>query len=163
MALSSNFVQQVKADTDIVLIIGEHLRLRKSRSWKGRSKKTGPIYGPIRIGPSVRPVDSDGVYRTPEIGDSRNRRVRIWQPRYNIFGGGGTMQDYEFTVVIEKDEDGRFVAICPALQGCYTEGETEEEARQLIEDAIRLHVESRIARNEPIYQEVGSHKVRVAV
>ena len=77
------------------------------------------------------------------------------------------MRGYEFTVVIEKDEDGRFVAICPALQGCYTEGETEgeteEEARQLIEDAIRLHVESRIARDEPIYQEVGSHKVRVAV
>jgi predicted RNase H-like HicB family nuclease len=30
------------------------------------------------------------------------------------------MQDYEFTVVIEKDEDGRFLAICPGLQGCYT-------------------------------------------
>ncbi len=73
------------------------------------------------------------------------------------------MQDYEFTVVIERDKDGRFVAICPALQGCYTEGETEEEARQLIEDAMRLHVESRIARGETIYQEVGSHKVRVAV
>ena len=57
------------------------------------------------------------------------------------------MPDYEFTVVIERDEDGRFVAICPALQGCYTEGETEEEARQLIEDAIRLHVESRLAKN----------------
>jgi predicted RNase H-like HicB family nuclease len=73
------------------------------------------------------------------------------------------MQDYQFTVVIEKDEDGRFVAICPALQGCYTEGETEDEARQLIEDAIRLHVESRLRRNEPIYEEVGSHKVRIAV
>ena len=73
------------------------------------------------------------------------------------------MRGYEFTVVIERDEDGRFVAICPALQGCYTEGETEEEARRLIEDAIRLHVESRIARDEPIYEEVGSHKVRVAV
>ena len=33
-------------------------------------------------------------------------------------GGCETMQGYEFTVVIEKDEDGRFVAICPALQGC---------------------------------------------
>ncbi len=66
-------------------------------------------------------------------------------------------------MVIERDEDGRFVAICPALQGCYTEGETEEEARQLIKDAIRLHVESRIVRDEPIYEEVGSHKMRVAV
>ena len=73
------------------------------------------------------------------------------------------MRGYEFTVVIEKDEGDRFVAILPALQGCYTEGETEEEARELIEDAIRLHVESRIARDEPIYQEVSSLKVRVAV
>ena len=62
----------------------------------------------------------------------------------------------EFNVIIEKDEDGRFVAICPALQGCYTEGETEAEAHQLIEDAIRLHIESRLARNEPIYEGVGS-------
>lgn len=63
----------------------------------------------------------------------------------------------------EQDEDGRFVALCPVLQGCYSEGETQQEARELIEDAIRLHVESRVARNEPIYREVGSHKVRVAM
>ena len=54
------------------------------------------------------------------------------------------MAEYEFTVVIGRDEDGRFLAICPALQGCYTEGETEEEAGDLIEDAIRLHVEDRL-------------------
>ncbi len=73
------------------------------------------------------------------------------------------MTEYEFTVVIELDEDGRFLAICPALQGCYTEGETEDEARALIKDAIRLHVEHRLASSEPIYQEVGAAKVHVAV
>jgi predicted RNase H-like HicB family nuclease len=73
------------------------------------------------------------------------------------------MADYEFTIVIEKDEDGRFLAICPALQGCYTEGETEEEARSLIEDAIRLHIQDRIEQGEPICQEVGTGRVRVAV
>jgi predicted RNase H-like HicB family nuclease len=51
----------------------------------------------------------------------------------------------------------------PALQGCYTEGETEAEARALIEDAIRLHVEDRLATGEPIYAEVGTSKVRVAL
>jgi predicted RNase H-like HicB family nuclease len=73
------------------------------------------------------------------------------------------MKPYEFTVVIEQDEEGRYLAICPALQGCYTEGETEEEARELIEDAIRLHIESRIALNEPIYKEVSTRKIRVAL
>jgi predicted RNase H-like HicB family nuclease len=61
------------------------------------------------------------------------------------------MQEYRFTVVIERDEDGRYLAICPALQGCYSEGETEDEAKELIEDAIRLHIEARLARGEPIY------------
>ena len=73
------------------------------------------------------------------------------------------MTEFEFTVVIERDEDGRFVAICPALQGCYTEGESEEEARELIQDAIRLHVEARLEAGEPTYQEVGSTKIRLTV
>lgn len=73
------------------------------------------------------------------------------------------MTEYQFTVVIEQDEDGRYIAICPSLQGCCTEGETEEEVRELIEDAIRLHVLDRIESGEPIYQEVGTTIVRIAV
>ncbi|MDQ6603881.1 MAG: type II toxin-antitoxin system HicB family antitoxin [Chloroflexota bacterium] len=71
------------------------------------------------------------------------------------------MDYYEFTVVIECDEDGRYVAICPALQGCYTEGETEKEAWEMIEDAIRLHIEHRLETGEPIYREVSAAKVRI--
>jgi predicted RNase H-like HicB family nuclease len=73
------------------------------------------------------------------------------------------MSEYEFTVVIDQDEDGRFVAICPALQGCNTEGESEKEARNLIEDAIRLHVLDRLESGEPIPQEVETTRVRVRV
>lgn len=73
------------------------------------------------------------------------------------------MKIYEFTVVIERDEDGRYVAVVPALQGCYTEGETEQEVRDLIEDAIRLHVEDRLERGEHIQQEIGSSRVKIAI
>ncbi|HMC20385.1 MAG TPA: type II toxin-antitoxin system HicB family antitoxin [Thermoanaerobaculia bacterium] len=73
------------------------------------------------------------------------------------------MQNYQLTVVIERDEDGRFLAICPALQGCYTEGESEAEARDLIADAIRLHIESRLERGEPIPAEVSTEKITVSV
>jgi predicted RNase H-like HicB family nuclease len=73
------------------------------------------------------------------------------------------MKNYELTVVIERDEDGRFLAICPALQGCYTEGESEAEARDSIADAIRLHIESRLERGERIPSEVSTEKVTVSV
>ena len=47
---------------------------------------------------------------------------------------------YQFPVVIEKDEDGFFVADCPDLPGCHTQGKTLEEAITNIRDAIKLHL-----------------------
>jgi len=73
------------------------------------------------------------------------------------------VSEFEFTVVIETDEDGRYVATVPALQGCYTEAETEAEVRELVKDAIRLHVEDRLERGEPIAREVATTRVRIAV
>lgn len=52
-------------------------------------------------------------------------------------------------VVVEIDSDGYF-AYCPSLQGCYTQGDTYEEALANIEDAIRLHIEDRLENGEPI-------------
>lgn len=77
--------------------------------------------------------------------------------------GEEIMKTYEFTVVLERDEDGRYIAICPSLQGCYTEGETEAEAMELIRDAIRLHIEARRERDEPICQEIKTSTIRVEV
>ena len=44
---------------------------------------------------------------------------------------------YKFPVIIEKDEDGFFVADCPDLPGCHSQGETIDEARKNIEEATR--------------------------
>jgi predicted RNase H-like HicB family nuclease len=59
------------------------------------------------------------------------------------------MKTYHFAAVIEKDADG-YYAFCPELQGCYASGETFEEARANLADAIRLHVEDRLADGEEI-------------
>ncbi len=53
------------------------------------------------------------------------------------------------TLVIEKDKNGYF-AFCPVLQGCYTQGASYEEVLHNIEDAIRLHIEDRLASGEPV-------------
>lgn len=49
-------------------------------------------------------------------------------------------------VWIEQDEDGYFVAHCPALPGCHTQGDTEEEALTNIKEAIALCLETRLDR-----------------
>ncbi len=58
------------------------------------------------------------------------------------------MTRYTFPVVIEKDEDGYF-AYCPTLQGCYTQGDTYEEALANIRDAIHLHLMDRFIEEMP--------------
>jgi predicted RNase H-like HicB family nuclease len=63
------------------------------------------------------------------------------------------MQEYVFPVVIEYDpEEDVYLADCPMLPGCYTDGKTYEEALANIQDAIKLVIESRLAVGDPVPQ-----------
>lgn len=59
------------------------------------------------------------------------------------------MQNYQFTVVIEPDEEG-FHAYVPALPGCHTFGATIDETRANILEAIELHVEGMLQDGETV-------------
>lgn len=61
----------------------------------------------------------------------------VW---YNVYMKKIKTQTYNFPVIIEKDADGFFVADCPDLAGCHTQGKTYEEALDRIEDAIKLNL-----------------------
>jgi predicted RNase H-like HicB family nuclease len=43
----------------------------------------------------------------------------------------------KFIVTMFQDEDGVFIAECPSIPGCVSQGKTEEEARRNIEPAIK--------------------------
>jgi len=43
-----------------------------------------------------------------------------------------------FNVVITQDEDGIYVADCPAVPGCHSQGSTYEDAEKNIKEAIKL-------------------------
>ena len=66
--------------------------------------------------------------------------------------GSVPMTGYQFTVVIEPDEDA-FHAYVPALPGCHTFGATVEEAQVNVVEAITLHIESMQEDGEPIPSE----------
>ncbi len=48
---------------------------------------------------------------------------------------------YRVNVVFSKDEDGYYV-FCPELPGCQSQGDTFEEARENIKEAVELYLES---------------------
>ena len=50
-------------------------------------------------------------------------------------------RSHNFTVLIEKDEDGYYVATVPALKSCYTQAKTLEELYPRIKEVIELCLE----------------------
>jgi predicted RNase H-like HicB family nuclease len=69
----------------------------------------------------------------------------------------------KFRVIIEQDEDGVFVAHCPALPGCISQGATREEAQANIKEAITGYLESLKKHGEPIPPPITEEIVEVAV
>ncbi|MFO0969795.1 MAG: type II toxin-antitoxin system HicB family antitoxin [Gemmataceae bacterium] len=51
-----------------------------------------------------------------------------------------------FVVTLDRDEDGVWIAECPAMPGCVSQGATKEEATKNVQDAIRLCLEVRAER-----------------
>jgi predicted RNase H-like HicB family nuclease len=43
-----------------------------------------------------------------------------------------------FPIILEKGEDGFYVVECPLLRGCYTQGETLNEALANIHEVIEM-------------------------
>ncbi|MBI5147971.1 MAG: type II toxin-antitoxin system HicB family antitoxin [Parcubacteria group bacterium] len=74
------------------------------------------------------------------------------------------MKQYYFSIILERDESGYFV-FCPELQGCYSQGNTHEEALENIKDAIKLHLEDRRSAREklPEIKSISLSTVEVAV
>ena len=69
----------------------------------------------------------------------------------------------KFRVTIEPDEDCVFVAECPALPGCISQGKTRDEAMVNIRDAIQGHLESLKKHGEPIPVPITEAVLEVAV
>jgi predicted RNase H-like HicB family nuclease len=64
----------------------------------------------------------------------------------------------EFSVVIEKDEDGYYVASVPALRGCHTQARSLDVLMKRIKEAIELCLEV----EEPLANEfIGVQRVAI--
>lgn len=65
------------------------------------------------------------------------------------------MRFYTFRVIIEPDENNTFHGHVPLLKGCHTWGETLEETKKNLKDAVQCYVASLIDDGETVPQENG--------
>lgn len=68
-----------------------------------------------------------------------------------------------YRIVLEQDEGGIFIAECPSLPGCISQGKTRKEALENIQDAIKGYIESLKKHNEPVPLPIEEEIVEVAV
>ncbi len=55
-----------------------------------------------------------------------------------------------YTVILQRESDGGYVAVVPSLPGCVSQGDTREEALKNIEEAAELYIEDVQAVGDPL-------------
>jgi len=66
-----------------------------------------------------------------------------------------------YTVVLEQESDGGYVASVPALPGCVSQGNNRDEALTNIREAIELYIEDCREAGDPIPVDAGREFVEV--
>jgi len=67
----------------------------------------------------------------------------------------------KFVITISQDEDGIYIAECPSIPGCVSQGATEQEAEKNIQDAIKECLAVRAEKGMPLT--VKTRQVEVLV
>ncbi len=67
----------------------------------------------------------------------------------------------EFTVVIERDEDGYFIGTVSQLKGCHTQAKSLDELMKRMEEAVSLCLEAEGELEEGELQFIGVQRIAV--
>ena len=66
-----------------------------------------------------------------------------------------------YTVILEREPDGGYVASVPALPGCVSQGDSREDALTNIKEAIDLYIEDCRDAGDPVPTEAGKEFIEV--
>lgn len=67
----------------------------------------------------------------------------------------------KFIITIDRDEDGMFIAECPSIPGCVSQGKNEKEAIENVKEAIKQCLEVRAERGLPLTISIQEIEVSV--
>jgi predicted RNase H-like HicB family nuclease len=65
----------------------------------------------------------------------------------------------KFTITLDRDEDGIWIAECPSIPGCVSQGATRDEAIANVHEAISACLEVRAEQGQPLT--IETHQIEV--
>ena len=68
-----------------------------------------------------------------------------------------------YTVIIESGRESGYVAICPALPGCVSQGRTKRDARKNVKEAIEAYIEALLEDGLTVPIEQGRETVEIEI
>jgi predicted RNase H-like HicB family nuclease len=68
-----------------------------------------------------------------------------------------------YTVILEKGRESGFVAICPALPGCVSQGRTKRDVLRNIREAVEVYIEALLEDGLPVPVEQGREMIEIEV
>jgi len=66
-----------------------------------------------------------------------------------------------YTVILEREPDGGYIATVPVLPGCVSQGDSREDALNKIREAAELYIEDCIASGDPVPAETGREHIEL--
>lgn len=69
----------------------------------------------------------------------------------------------KYSVVVEKGRESGYVAYCPALRGCVSQGSTRKEALKNLKEAMTAYIEALLEDGVPVPTEIGRETVDLEV
>jgi len=87
-------------------------------------------------------------------------RVSIRRRRSLVSSNQGLFA-MRYTVILEQESDGGYVATVPSLPGCVSQGDTRDEVMRNIREAADLYIEDCIAAGDPVPTEAGKEYVEL--
>jgi predicted RNase H-like HicB family nuclease len=68
-----------------------------------------------------------------------------------------------YTVILERGRESGFVALCPALPGCVSQGSTKSQALENIREAAEVYIEALMEDGLPVPVEEGLETIEIEV
>ena len=73
------------------------------------------------------------------------------------------MKIFSYRVILKPEPEGGFTVTVPALPGCVTYGKDLDEAKEMVEDAIKAYLESLQKHSEPILDDTNTLETQLSI